>query len=74
MKKLIAIVAIAAFIVSCDSGTSTNSESNADSSMTDKKMSSDSMGSMSSSSMMSTTAEGTMTMKDGKMMVMMAGK
>ncbi len=39
MKKLIAIVAIAAFISSCNSGTSTNSESASDSSMADKKMS-----------------------------------
>ena len=37
MKKLIAIVAIAAFITSCNSGFS-NTESTSDSSMADKKM------------------------------------
>jgi|SRR5690242_894356 hypothetical protein len=62
MKKFIAIVAVTLFVASCNSGGS-SSES------TDKKMNADSTG----NSMMSTTAEGTMRMKGGKMMIMTAG-
>jgi len=73
MKKLIAIVALAAFMASCNNGGSSKTETSTDSAM--NKMNSDtSMNSMSSSSMSSSTAEGTMTMKGGKMMIMTAGK
>src|SRR5487761_2258735 len=56
MKKLIAIVAMAAFMASCNSGGSSKTETSTDSAMS------------------SSTAEGTMTMKGGKMMIMSAGK
>lgn len=84
MKKLIA-VAIAAFIFSCGENTSTKTDSTSDSSgvgnspTTDTSLNSmskdTSMNSMSSSSTESASVSGgSMTMKDGKMMMRKNGK
>ena len=75
MKKLIAILAVTAFMISCNEGSYPKTESGSDSTIMDKKMGADtSMNSMSSSSMTSAIAEGTMMMKDAKMMIMKDGQ
>ena len=75
MKKLIAILALTAFMISCNEGSYHKTEAGSDSTIMDKKMGADtSMNSMSSSSMTSAIAEGTMMMKDAKMMIMKDGQ
>src|SRR5579863_9045177 len=75
MKKLIAMSAMAACIISCNSESSSSSATSSDSSTIDKKMNADSAAvSMPSSTMKPSLSEGAMTMKDAKMMIMKGGK
>ena len=71
MKKLIASIAISAFMISCNDSSSTKTEATSDSSRMDNTMSTDtSMNSMSSSSAMASAqmTEGMTIDKDGHMM------